>query len=189
MNKTLIVILVIVGIIALLGFSLVGTYNSLITMEEDVEAQWAMVESKLQRRYDLIPNLVNSVKGVMDQEQQVFENIANARAQMAGANTVDESVEASNQMEGALSRLLVVMENYPQLRSVESVNRLMDELSGTENRISVERDRYNSSVSAYNKAIKTFPRVIFANMFGYDEKPYFEATEGAEVAPEVNLGS
>ncbi len=189
MNKTAITILVIVGILAVFGFTFMGIYNSLVTLEENVDAQWAVVESKLQRRYDLIPNLVSSVKGIMDQEEEVFQSIADARAKMAGAASVEDSVEASNELEGALGRLLVVMENYPELRSVESVNTLMDELAGTENRISVERDRYNAAVRDYNSTIKKFPKNLFASAFGFEEKPYFEAVEGAEVAPQVDLGN
>ncbi len=187
MKRSLIVIIAIVAIIAIIGISIGGTYNQLVTLNEGVDAQWAVVESKLQRRYDLIPNLVNSVKGIMDQEQEVFGNIADARAKMAGANTVDDRVAASNELEGALGRLLVVMENYPELRSVESVNRLMDELAGTENRISTERDRFNMAVRDYNRAIRTFPRNMLAGMMGFDSKIYFEATEGAENAPEVEF--
>ncbi|WP_202708601.1 LemA family protein [Sporosalibacterium faouarense] len=187
MNKALIVIIAIVAIIGLMAMSVMGIYNGMVTMSENVDAQWAMIESKLQRRYDLIPNLVNSVKGVMNQEKEVFSNIADARAKLAGASTSSEKVAASNEIEGALSRLLVVMENYPQLRSVESVNKLMDELSGTENRISVERDRYNATVREYNSSIKTFPRNTLAGMFGFEPKLYFEATEGTDIAPQVDL--
>ncbi|SKC49907.1 LemA family protein [Maledivibacter halophilus] len=187
MNKVLVAVIVIVVVIGIIGMSVVGAYNSMVTMSENVDAQWAVVESKLQRRYDLIPNLVNSVKGVMAQEKEVFKNIADARAKLAGAGTTREEVAASNELEGALSRLLVVMENYPQLRSVESVNNLMDELAGTENRISVERDRYNMSVNEYNSSIKKIPKNVLAGMFGFEPKLYFEATEGAEVAPEVQF--
>ncbi|MFT9494421.1 LemA family protein [Anaerosolibacter sp.] len=187
MKNSLKIIIGIVIAIALIVLPLIGTYNNLVTMNENVDAQWAMVESKLQRRFDLIPNLVESVKGIMGQEQEVFGNIADARARMAGAQTTEERVEASNALEGALGRLLVVMENYPQLRSAENVTRLMDELAGTENRISVERDRYNTVVSEYNKAIKRFPRNIIAGAMGFDAKPYFEATAGAENAPKVQF--
>ncbi|MEG2709330.1 MAG: LemA family protein, partial [Vagococcus sp.] len=134
-------LLVIVGIIAVLVIYVFTAYNSLVSKEAEVDSQWATVESKLQRRYDLIPNLVNSVEGSMKQEKEVFGNIADARSKMAGANTVKETSEASAQMETALSRLLVVMENYPELKSNENVNTLMTQLEGTENRISVERDR------------------------------------------------
>ncbi|WP_432408982.1 LemA family protein [Wukongibacter sp. M2B1] len=187
MSRALIVVIAIVAIIGIAGMWVVGIYNGMITMSENVDAQWAVVESKLQRRYDLIPNLVNSVKGIMTQEQEVFKNIADARAKLAGASTTTEEVNASSELEGALSRLLVVMENYPELRSVESVNNLMDELAGTENRISVERDRYNMAVKEYNSSIKRFPRNLLAGMLGFADKPYFEATEGAETAPEVQL--
>jgi len=177
----------IVVVIALVAIYFGSTYNSLISKAEEVDAQWAVVESKLQRRYDLIPNLVESVKGTMKQEQEVFGRIADARAKMAGARTTEEQVAASNELEGALSRLLVVMENYPQLQSAENVNRLMDELAGTENRISVERDRYNALVKEYNRSIKTFPRNIVAGLMGFEEKIYFEAAEGAETAPQVQF--
>ncbi len=180
-------IITIAVIFALVAVPLIGSYNSLITLSENVDKQWANVETVLQRRYDLIPNLVESVKGAMAQEQEVFGQIAQARSAMAGATTVDEQVEASNQLEGALGRLLVVMENYPQLRSNENVTRLMDELSGTENRISVERGRYNETVSEYNKKIKKFPTVIMANMMGFETRAYFQATDGAEIAPKVDL--
>lgn len=187
MSKALIVVITLAVIIGIITLSSIGVYNSMVTMSEGVDAQWAVVESKLQRRYDLIPNLVNSVKGIMAQEKEVFKNIADARAKLAGAATTEEEVAASNEIEGALARLLVVMENYPELRSVESVNNLMDELAGTENRISVERDRYNTVVRDYNGSIKRFPRNILAGIFGFQPKSYFEATEGAETAPEVQL--
>ena len=181
------VIIALVVIAGLLVMPLIGSYNNLVTLAENADQQWANVETVLQRRYDLIPNLVESVKGAMAQEQEVFGQIADARAAMAGASTVDEQVEASNQLEGALGRLLVVMENYPELRSNENVTRLMDELAGTENRISVERGRYNETVADYNRKIKRFPTVIIAGMMGFDERAYFEAADGAETAPKVDL--
>ena len=168
-------------------FVIIGSYNSLISLSENVDKQWANVETVLQRRYDLIPNLVESVKGAMSQEEEVFGQIVDARASMAAATTVDEQVEASNQLEGALGRLLVVMENYPELHSNENVTRLMDELAGTENRISVERGRYNEAVSDYNKKIKRFPTAIIANMMGFEARAYFQATDGAETAPTVDF--
>lgn len=183
-NKTL---LVIVGIIAVLVIYVFTAYNGLVSKEAEVDSQWATVESKLQRRYDLIPNLVNSVQGSMEQEKEVFGNISEARSKMAGANTVKETAEASTEMESALSRLLVVMENYPELKSNENVKTLMTQLEGTENRISVERDRYNKAVKNYNVAIKRFPKSLVANMTGFSQKDYFEAVEGAEVVPEVDF--
>ena len=181
------VIIALVVIAGLLVMPLIGSYNNLVTLSENADQQWANVETVLQRRYDLIPNLVESVKGAMAQEQEVFGQIADARAAMAGASTVDEQVEASNQLEGALGRLLVVMENYPELRSNENVTRLMDELAGTENRISVERGRYNEKVAEYNETIKKMPTLIVARMMGFDKREYFEATDGAETAPKVDL--
>ncbi len=181
------VVISILVVILLIGVFTGGTYNHLVSKAETVDAQWSIVESKLQRRFDLIPNLVESVKGVMKQEQEVFGKIADARAKMAGARTTDERVAVSNELESALGRLLIVMENYPQLKSSENVNRLMNELAGTENRISVERDRYNIAVREYNQAIKTFPRNIMARMMGFEEKPYFKAEKGSEVAPKVKF--
>ncbi len=187
MRNGLIAVALILLVIVVLGLFAFGSYNSLVTLDEDVNTQWANVESKLQRRFDLIPNLVESVKGAMAQEQEIFTAIADARARMAGAESLSEKVEASNQLEGALGRLLVVTENYPVLKSNENVTALMDELAGTENRISVERDRYNEVVSKYNSAIRRFPKNIMAGMFGFETRPYFEATQGADTAPEVNF--
>jgi len=174
-------------IIGIFAFSIFGSYNSLVALDENVNNKWAVVESKLQLRYDLIPNLVESVKGAMAQEKEVFTAIADARAKLAGAGSTDDRVEASNELEGALSRLLVVVENYPELKSNQNVTSLMDNLAGTENRISVERDRYNQAVSEYNSSIRSFPKNIIAGMFGFDKRSYFEATEGAETAPQVNF--
>lgn len=187
MKKGTRVLLIIIAIVIVIGISIFGSYNSLVELDQSVNSQWANVESKLQRRYDLIPNLVESVKGAMSQEQEVFTKIADARARLAGAGTIDEKVQASSELEGALSRLLVVVENYPELKSNQNVTSLMDELSGTENRISTERDRYNVVVGNYNTAIKKAPKNIIAGMFGFKEKPYFKAAEGADIAPQVKF--
>ncbi len=187
MKKGAIVLLVIIAVIGMLVMSIFGSYNTLVSLDEDVNTQWANVESKLQRRFDLIPNLVESVKGAMAQEKEVFIAIADARAKLAGAGNVSEKVDASNQMEGALSRLLMVVENYPELKSNQNVTALMDELAGSENRISTERDRYNAVVKNYNATIRSFPKNIFAGMFGFEKRPYFEATAGADVAPQVKF--
>ena len=175
------------AVVLVLGMWLSGTYNGLVGLGQSVDSQWAQVETQYQRRYDLIPNLVEATKGVLTQEQEVFSQIAEARQGYAGANNSSEKVEAANQMESALARLLVIVENYPELKSNETVQDLMVELAGTENRISVERKRYNDTVQGYNTKVKTFPTMMVANMFGYSEKPYFEAIEAAETAPEVNL--
>lgn len=180
-----------IGVIALLAIltivSIIGTYNTLIAKSQAVDAQWSQVETQYQRRYDLIPNLVNSVKGAMSQEQRVFDAIAQARTRYGSAATVNEKAAAAGELEVALGRLLVVMENYPQLKSIDAVRGLMDELSGTENRISVERRRYNEYVRDYNTSIKTFPTSIIAGIFGFTEKKYFESVSGASLAPRVEF--
>lgn len=162
-------------------------YNSLVKSNEAINAQWAQVESQYQRRFDLIPNLVNSVKGIMKQEQTVFEAIADARTRYAGATTPDAKAAAAGGVESALARLLVVMENYPELKSADTVQSLMAELAGTENRISVERMRYNELVRDYNVSVKTFPGSFVARMFGFSARTMFEAQAGADAAPTVNL--
>ncbi|NYB76088.1 MULTISPECIES: LemA family protein [Sedimentibacter] len=187
MKKGLIILIAVLVIAGIVVMSTFGSYNSLVAMDEEVNNQWANVESKLQLRFDLIPNLVETVKGAMAHEQEVFTAIADARARLAGAGSTDEKVQASNELEGALSRLLVVVENYPELKSNQNVTALMDTLAGTENRISVERDRYNGVVSKYNSAIRSFPKNIMAGMFGFETRPYFEASPGADVAPKVNF--
>lgn len=180
-------ILVVVLLLAGLIFASVVSYNGIISKEAEVESQWANVESKLQRRYDLVPNLVNAVKGSMAHEEKVLTTITDARANMAGAKSVKDVSAANSEMEGALSQLLVVMENYPDLKSNETVNTLMTQLEGTENRISVERDRYNTAVKAYNVTIKKFPKSVFAKVAGFDKKDFFEAGKGAETVPVVDL--
>lgn len=184
MKKTWIIIGVIAVVIIIGSF---GYYNRLITGAETVDKQWAQVETQYQRRFDLIPNLVESVKGIMTQEQEVFGKLADARAHYSGAGTVNEKAAAATEVEGALSRLLVVMENYPQLKSADTVNTLMAQLEGTENRVSVERGRFNDEVRSYNVTVKRFPGNVFARLFGFDQRNYFEATAGSETAPAVNL--
>ncbi|MDD4290100.1 MAG: LemA family protein [Patescibacteria group bacterium] len=184
MKKTLLIILILVVLIA--GF-LWTTYNKLVNANEVVTNQWAQVESQYQRRFDLIPNLVESVKGIMKQEQEVFGKIAEARTQYTGAQTTDQKIQAATQLDGALSRLLVIMENYPQLKSAENVQTLMTQLEGTENRIAVERQRYNDTVKSFNVMIKRLPTNLIANILGFSEKTYFEAQEGTENAPKVEL--
>jgi LemA protein len=180
-------LLAVAGIIALGAIGIGAKYNSLVRQNESVNAQWAQVESQYQRRFDLVPNLVNSVKGVMKQEQSVFDDISKARTQYAGATSPDQKAAAASGLESSLGRLLVIMENYPQLRSVETVQSLMAELSGTENRISVERMRYNDMVRDYNVSIKTFPGSLIAGMFGFSTRTMFEAAQGAQNAPQVQF--
>lgn len=184
MKKTWLILL---GIAVLLVIWGVGTYNRLVTANQAVDAQWAQVETQYQRRFDLIPNLVESVKGIFEQEQEVFGRLADARSRYAGAATVDEKAAAAGQVESALARLLVVMENYPELRSAENVTGLMDELAGTENRVAVERRRFNEAVLSFNNMVIRFPSNMFARMFGFSQRAYFEAVEGSDVAPQVDL--
>lgn len=170
-----------------IGSIFMGSYNGLVVQNQNVDTAWAQVESQYQRRFDLIPNLVGAVKGTMAQEQAVFGAIANARAHYANAGTTNDKVQATNQYESAISRLLVVMENYPQLKSIDTVNRLMDELSGTENRVQVSRDRYNESVRIFDTQIKSFPTNVLAGMFGFTARDYFQSDEAASKAPVVDL--
>lgn len=170
-----------------IGMPMVSTYNGLVTEQSNVDTAWANVDSKLQRRYDLIPNLVNAVKGSMAQETAIFTAIADARSEIGGAKTTSDKVEANAKLEKSVTNLLAVVENYPELKSNDNVQGLMTELAGTENRISVERDRYNEAVRGYNNKTKKFPTSIFANMFGFEEVEYFEAVDDATVAPTVDL--
>ena len=174
-------------IVVILILALIGSYNGFVKSNEAINAQWAQVESQYQRRYDLIPNLVASVQGIMKQEQTVFTAIADARTHYGGAVTADQKAAAAGEVESALSRLLVVMENYPQLKSADTVQSLIAELSGTENRIAVERMRYNELVRDYNVKVKSFPGSLIASMFGFVPHTMFEAVEGAQTAPKVNL--
>ncbi|MDP2919622.1 MAG: LemA family protein [Dehalococcoidia bacterium] len=178
---------IIVVLVLAIGGTIWGTYNSLVTKSQAIDGQWAQVETQYQRRYDLVPNLVNSVKGIMAQEQKVFSDISNARTRYGQATTTNEKAVAGSELEITLGRLLVIMENYPQLRSIEAVTNFMDELAGTENRISIERRRYNELVRDYNTAIKTFPRNMLAGMFGFTSRDYFMSVSGADKAPKVEF--
>jgi LemA protein len=175
-------------VIVLIGISLISVYNGIVSKHETITAKWAQVENQLQRRNDLIPNLVNTVKGYAAHEKAVFEDVTNARSQWAKAGTMDEKVKAASQIDAALARLLMVVENYPNLKADQTFLKLMDELSGTENRIAVERMRYNEAVKDYNITVRMFPGNIVAGMFGY--KPateYFKAEERAKAVPEVKF--
>jgi LemA protein len=164
------------------------SYNRFVSQEEAVKAQWAQVENQLQRRNDLIPNLVETTKGFAQHEESVYKDIADARSRLLAAKTPDESIAAANQQTAALGRLLAVVENYPQLKSNEQFNRLMDELAGTENRLSVERMRYNERVQDYNTSRRQFPANLTAKMFGFKDYPFFQVPEGAKQVPKVNFG-
>lgn len=174
--------------VALLALPLGGcSYNRFVSQEEAIKTQWAQVENQLQRRNDLIPNLVETVKGYAAQEQEVYTAIAESRAKLAGATTPEQKIAAANEQSSALSRLLVIVENYPQLKSNETFGRLMDELSGTENRIAVARGRYNEKVQAYNALRRRFPSNITAKIFSFDEWKYFEAPASARDVPKVDF--
>ncbi|GCF94097.1 LemA family protein [Enterococcus florum] len=183
------------GLIALIVIALVvifgvTQYNGLAKEEQSVEASWSQVENVMQRRADLIPNLVNSVKGSMGQEQKIFGDIADARKAYGSASSDSEKIESSQELDRTVNTLInVINENYPELRSNDNVQTLMTQLEGTENRISVERKRYNESVQTYNEKVVSFPKNIFANLMGLGKKPYFEAQPGAENAPEVDFGN
>ena len=173
-------------VLALLGW-FVGGYNGLVTQRNKVEKAEAQLQSAYQRRFDLVPNLVESVKGAQAQEQKVFGDIAAARTQYGNAKTTEDKLIASQQYESALSRLLVVVENYPDLASNQTVQNLMVQLEGTENRIKVERDNYSSVATDYNTMIQRFPRNILAGLFGFDRKPLYASDQGADVSPKVDL--
>ncbi|HEY3373753.1 MAG TPA: LemA family protein [Candidatus Aquicultor sp.] len=189
MKKGLIAIGAIVVILVVIAGIFTSYYNSFVSKSKAVDNQWAQVETQYQRRFDLIPNLVSATKGTLKQEQKVFGQIAEARTRYSGAQTPADKVKAANDVESALSRLLVIVENYPQLKSNETVQQLMAQIEGTENRISVERRRYNDVATEYNTSVARFPGVMFAGIFGFSEKQLFESAAGAENAPKVDLGN
>src|SRR5436309_14482080 len=176
-------VVVAIAVLPLTGCS----YNKFVGQEEAVKAQWAQVQNRLQRRNDLIPDLVETVKGYAQHEEAVYKDIAEARSKLLAAKSPEETIQAANQQTTALGRLLAVVESYPQLRANEQFNRLMDELSGTENRIAVERQRYNDKIQAYNTSRRQFPANVTAKMFGFKEYPFFQAPPEAKTAPKVTF--
>jgi LemA protein len=191
MSKGVKTALIILGILFILSFAFYsfvkGTYNSLVMLDEGVKAAWAQVENQLQRRYDLIPNYVETVKGFAKQEREVFIKVTEARSKVGGATTVPEKIQANNELSSMLSRLLVVVERYPQLKSDQNFLRLQDELAGTENRIAVERRRYNETVKTYNIKVRTFPTNILAGIFGFEKASFFDVPESAQEVPKVEF--
>ena len=169
--------LIIIAVIAVIAIILIGGYNSIISASEEVENKFSTIDTQLQRRADLIPNLVNTVKGYANQEKEIINTVTTAREKLVGANSVTAKAEADQELTNALSRLLVVVENYPELKSSQNFIQLSDELAGTENRIATARRDYNEAVKTYNLKIKKFPSNVMANMFGFGEKQYFEASE------------
>lgn len=188
MNKG---ILVALGVVLVLGLAVYGffqsTYNSLVRLDEGVKASWSQVENQLQRRFDLIPNLVETVKGYAKHEREVLTDVTNARAKVGQAGSVPDKIAANNELTGALSRLLLVVERYPDLKANQNFLRLQDELAGTENRISVERRRYNEAVKELNVKTRSFPANIVAGMFGFKQAAFFEAPVAAKATPQVKF--
>jgi len=185
-NKYVPWIIAVVAILVLVIWP-ISIYNGIIKSEVNIDTAWGQVQSVYQRRADLIPNLVETVKGIKDFEQETFLAITEARSRWQGATTSGEQVVAANQLESAISRLLLVVENYPDLKSSQNFLALQDELAGTENRISVERQRYNQAVGTFNKKLRVFPNNIIASMFGFEKREFFQAETGAELVTEVSF--
>ena len=187
MKKSSIVVLVLIAIIIIVIAMFVSSYNGIIAKSEEVDNKFATIDTQLQRRGDLIPNLVNTVKGYAKQEQDVINSVTEARTKLAGATTVSDKAKADEELTSALNRLMVVVENYPDLKSSQNFIQLSDELAGTENRIATARRDYNEAVKEYNLKIKRFPTNIIAGMFGYSKRDYFEASEQSKEVPNVNF--
>ena len=196
MKKSTITLLVVVGILVALASWVIGAYNGLVTLDEETNGKWAQVESAYQRRVDLIPNLVNTVKGYAEFEQETLTGVIEARAKATGINVDANNLSpeaianfqaAQSQLSGSLSRLLVTVERYPDLKANQNFLGLQSQLEGTENRIKIERDRFNVSVKEFNATIRKFPKTIVASSFGFEKKGYFEADTGSEQAPEVQF--
>jgi LemA protein len=186
-RRWLIPVAILIGVALVIVLPLIGSYNNLVEQEGSVDQSFADLDSQLQRRADLIPNLSSAVRAALKQEQAVFGEIARARTQYGGANTVEEKADATNALNTALGRLLVVIESYPQLDSNDTIRDLMTQVEGTENRVNQGRREYNEAVRTYNVYVRRFPRSIIAGMFGFDPKQFFEAEAGAEEAPDVDL--
>ena len=186
MNKGMKIILVIVGILIILAIPISG-YNSLVSLEQKANSASSNIDTQLQRRSDLIPNLVSTVKGYATQEKAIFTDIANARSKLAGATNTSDKANADGELSGALSRLLVVVENYPDLKSNQNFRDLSIQLEGTENRIAVARQDYNTAINNYNTKRRRFPSNIISSLFGFQEKPLYKASEGAKDVPSVDF--
>jgi len=187
MKRGLGAIIGVIVVLALVLVPLLGSYNGFVNAEEDVNQKYSQIENQLQRRADLIPNLVSTVKGYAKHEEKVLGDIADARSRLIGAKTVQEQADADASLSNALSRLLVISENYPELKADKQFTQLMDELAGTENRIAVARMDYNDQVTVFNKKVRQFPGRIVASVFGFEKKDYFKAQAGAEEAPNVDF--
>ena len=187
MKKKGMIIVIVVGLIVVLGIALISANNSLVSMEANVDAAFANIDTNLQRRADLIPNLVNTVKGYAAHEQAAIDSVTEARAALTGASTVEEKAAADSALTTALNNLLVVVENYPDLKASANFTQLADELAGTENRIATSRRDYNNAVQEYNTAIRKFPTSLIAGLFGFTQKAYFQASGDAQNVPNVEF--
>lgn len=179
--------LILIAVVIVLGAWVVSGYNGLVGMDEGVNNKLAQVQTQLQRRNDLIPNLVSTVKGYASHEQAAIQAVSDARAKLGGARTVEEMSQADGELSNALSRLLMITENYPNLKVDQNFRALQDELAGTENRIAVARKDYNDVVNAYNSKVRTFPTSLYAGILGFQQKPYFQADQSAQAAPKVQF--
>lgn len=189
MSKGIKTLLIVVAIIVIILFPLIGSYNKMVNLDQSVKQSESDIDTQLQRRSDLIPNLIATVKGYAAQEKGIFTELADARAKLAGAQGVTEKANADDQLSGALSRLLVVVENYPTLKSDQNFRDLSVSLEGTENRINIARKDYNSAVGNYNTVTRRFPNSIIAGVFRFDQKPYYKAAEGAKEVPKVDFST
>ncbi|HEY8804502.1 MAG TPA: LemA family protein [Clostridium sp.] len=189
MGKGLKTFLIVVAIIAIVLFPLIGSYNKMVNLDQSVKQSESDINTQLQRRSDLIPNLIATVKGYASQEKGIFTSLADARAKLAGAKTINEKANADSQLSGSLSRLLVVVENYPNLKSDQNFRDLSVSLEGTENRIGIARKDYNTSVGEFNSLTSRFPNLIIAGIFRFDQKPYYKAAEGAKEVPKVDFSN
>lgn len=187
MKKTWIAVLALLVLLGILGISAVGSYNNLVQLNESTNGKWSQVNVQLQRRADLIPNLVSTVKGYATHEQEILNNLADARSRLVGAQGVADKAAANEELSSTLSKLLVIVENYPTLKADANFRQLQDELAGTENRIATARKDYNDSVQIYNAKIKTFPNSIWAGMLGFSPRDYFQAEEGTKTVPQVTF--
>ena len=183
-TKGIIIVLIVIAVLAIFVFS---NYNGLVSADEAVNSAWSQVENQLQRRMDLIPNLVSTVKGYASHEEEIFTEVARARERLSGAGSLNEMADADRELSGALSRLIAIAENYPQLKADANFRQLSDELAGTENRIATSRMDYNNEVQSYNTRIRRFPTAIIARIFGFEKRDYFNAAEGAEQVPSVDF--
>jgi LemA protein len=186
--RPLYIVLIVVAVLAVVIFGMtVGSYNNLVSLETNVSSAQADIQTQLQRRTDLIPNLVNTVKGYAKHEEQIMKDVSDARAKLAGAQSLGEQAQANNEMSSALGRLIAIAENYPDLKANQNFIALQDQLEGTENRIATSRKDYNDSVQKYNKKIRSFPTNIFAGIFGFEKAQLFQATEGSDKTPDVSF--